>query len=245
MQTSGLPFNQPSFPFWMLLKSWVPLHFAWKQFLSALELLTFQSIFHTFNLIWSLHYLCEVGRADIIKPIWIMNKKAQEDKVFGFMSFEKVPWSPDGQCIFFFLPSREPKDLSILFFSSHVLAPAGGGGMWERYRREKKQKAKMLTWLTYRWCLISEGEVRAPADNDVCIIVLNGNGAVPAPSKTNLPKRYQGPAQQEWNSHWGQLLELYPKPLLVSEDLGLASSKACWVRHQPLVEPGGDWKSSP
>lgn len=86
--------------------------------------------------------------------------------------------------------------------------------MGEDAVRKEVQKGKMFIGLTYRWLLISGEEVRAPADNDVCIMVLNGNGARAAPSKANLPERHPGPAQQECDPCWGQLLELNPKPLV-------------------------------
>lgn len=72
----------------------------------------------------------------------------------------------------------------------------------------------MFMSLTYWWLLINQGEVRAPADNDVCIMVLNGDGAVPAPSKANLPERHPSPAQQECDPRWGQLQEPNLKPLV-------------------------------
>lgn len=45
-------------------------------------------------------------------------------------------------------------------------------------------------------------------------MVLNGNGAGPAPSKAYLPERHPGPAQQECDPCWGQLQEQNPKPLV-------------------------------
>lgn len=72
-------------------------------------------------------------------------------------------------------------------------------------------------------------------------MVLNGNGAVSAPSKTNLPERHPDPAQQECNSLWEWLLELNPKPLVSKAQ---AVYPACPAdsdsgRLQPLVGPVG------
>lgn len=168
----------------------------------------------------------EVGRADIIKLIWIMSKRDPARWVLCSLFLEKESlsgWlSAQG---FFFHHSRNLRDLVILFSSSHVswLHPSGEGREEREYEdggwgddavRKNVQKGKMFMCLTYRWLLISQGEVRAPADNDVCIMVLNGNGAGPAPSKANLPERHPGPAQQECDPCWGQLQEQNPKPLV-------------------------------
>lgn len=137
----------------------------------------YSKYFHIFNLIWLSQYPCEAGRADIVKLIWIMSKR------------DLARWVP-------YSVSLEKESLSgwlsglTLFSSSPVswLQPSGeeiwGWGWGEAAVRKDVQKGKMFVCLTHRWLLISQGEVRAPVDNDVCIMVLNGNGAGPAPIKS-------------------------------------------------------------
>lgn len=71
-----------------------------------------------------------------------MNKKAQEDKVFGFMSFEKVPWSPDGQCIFFFCHPKSLRTCPYYFLAlmSWLQQEEEGCGRDTEGKRSRKRK---------------------------------------------------------------------------------------------------------
>ena len=112
------------------------LLYAWlkSNLFNAIELLTLQS-FCIFNLISSLKCPCEVGRAGIIKPIWIMSKKSPRRwSVLLHIPREEilVSWllSQWLSFLFFIIPGIL-SDLDILFSNSLV--------SWLRLDRKEKE----------------------------------------------------------------------------------------------------------
>lgn len=148
----SLSFLPPVFPLNPeLLYTWLK-----SNLFNAIEFLTLQS-FYIFNLISSLKCPCEVGRAGIIKPIWIMSKKSPRRwSVLLHIPREEIlaSWllSQWLSFLFFFIIPGILSDLDILFSNSLVSWLRLEGRVWEIDcgGRKKVQKGKMLTWLAYQ-----------------------------------------------------------------------------------------------